>query len=122
MSGQGFVWQIAAIMSGNRTSNKATRRQVNKYIDKQLHNNAKRLLRHVLPHRGHHPISIRNPTTQLDSTPFPFAFISLLLWGVFVVVVDSCGCVKFARNKYGHHVNSLAHAQWSMQHANQTQI
>lgn len=77
------------------------------------------------PIEGSIPSQFATPRPRLDSTPFLFAFISLLLWGVCVVVavaVDSCGCVVSARNKYAHHANSLAHAQWSTQYANQTQI
>lgn len=73
MYGAAFVWLIAVIMSGNHTSNKETSKQIHRQT---ADNNAGRLLRHVLSHPR---ILLR--LCSPDSTPFIFAFISLLLLG-----------------------------------------
>jgi len=121
VSWEAFVCLIAAIMSGNRTSNKETSRQT-------AGQQCKETLRHVFP------ISSSSPHLLLSSPLlsvllsfrllFLFAF-SLLTFamGFFFVVdicacrsVDSCGCLVSTRNKYEHHVNSLDQAQWAHTH------
>lgn len=89
---------------------KSHKQQGDKETSKQIHrqtadNNAGRLLRHVRAHRGVLISSfVRVPPTRLLFYLHSFH----LLWGVLVVIVDSCGCLVSARNKYEHHVNSLA--------------
>lgn len=105
MYGEAFVWLIAAIMSGNRRNNKATRRQVNKYIDKQLTTMQDDFCVTYWPIEGSSsPASFAYPPHGSFSICIHFTFAV----GVLVVIVDSYGCLVSARNKYEHHVNSLA--------------